>query len=439
MNRGLALRAAAVVAVLALCTGGFFACFERRLVDISTSESAEARRNRHLALGRLLQKMGHEVKLEAGLDRLDELPAPPATVFFMVSRATLGEKRTQLLLDWVERGGHLVVVTYTVWEKHKEASSSAAEVLRPGSRPDLLLDRFGLRQRTKDMTEMVAETVTAAIEQTEDEADGGATGDDDGSKQPLPPPDVNDVLTGNWTPGDLESAWAWLDDEAEPLEVEFHAGFWWEDPAGVAIWKIEGKSGAHLVEIEHGAGVISALTSDEPFANGTIGRVENARFVASWLRHGRERLVPVWIFYQSEWPSLFELLRRHAAPALAGAAALLMLWLWRSLARFGPLLPARDAARRSWLEHLEAAGRFHWRQDRGAALLAGLREELAREQDRKRPAWSRLPERERMERLAQASALSLGQVADALLGAPSGGARGFVAAVRALERVRAAL
>ncbi|HEU4430818.1 MAG TPA: hypothetical protein VFT98_18805, partial [Myxococcota bacterium] len=103
-----------------------------------------------------------------------------------------------------------------------------------------------------------------------------------------------------------------------------------------------------------------------------------------------------------------------------------------------PLLPARDAARRSWLEHLEAAGRFHWRQDRGAALLAGLRDELAREQLRKRAAWSRLPERERMERLAQASGLSLEQVAHALLGAPSG-ARGFVAAVRALERVRAAL
>jgi hypothetical protein len=438
MSRELALRAAAVAAVVAICAGGFFACFERRLVDVTTNASAEARRNRYLALGRLLEKMGHEVELHAGLDRLDELPEPPATVFFPVSRATLGAKRSQQLLDWVARGGHLVVVTHTVWEPPEDAKEGAAEVLRSGSRPDLLLDRFGLRQRTKQISEMVAESVTDAVESQQDGAAGEVADEAEESERPAPAPDVGDVLTGNWTPGRLESAWAWLDDEAEPLEVEFHAGFWWEDPAGVAIWKIEGETGAHLVEVEHGEGVISALTSDEPFVNDTIGRVENARFVATWLRHGRDRLVPVWIFYESEWPSLFELLRRHAAPALAAGALLLALWLWRSLARFGPLLPARDSARRSWLEHLEAAGRFHWRQDRGAALLAGLREELARELARKRPAWARLPERERLERLAQASALPLEPVAHALLGTP-GGARGFTSAVRTLERVRAAL
>ena len=447
MNRQLAQRAALIAALVALCVGGFFACFEKRMVDVSSADSAAARRNRYLALGRFLEKMGHEVELAAEIGKLDELPAPPATVFFPLPRATLGEKRTRALLDWVARGGHLVVVTYTIWETPEGAKAGAKEVLQPGSRPDLLLDPFGLRQRSKPVEEMVGETVTAALEPSgeaaKDDAEDGdeddAGDDEDAAAEPSAAPlDVGDLLTGKWRPGNVESAWAWFDDEGEPLEVEFHAGFWWEDPDGVAIWTVEGDSGVHLVELEHGAGVISALTSDEPLANDSIGNLQNAQFVATWLRHGRAARAPVWIFYEGEWPGLFALLRQHAAPALIGAGALLLLWLWRSFARFGPLLPAREAARRSWLEHLEAAGRFHWRQNRGAALLATLRDELGRELARKRPAWSRLPERERIERLAQASALPAEHVAHALLGTPNG-AKGFVSAVRALERVRAVL
>jgi hypothetical protein len=436
MTRDLAKRIAIAAFVIALCAGGFFACYEKREVDAWTGASAEARRNRYLALGRLLERMGHQVALLDDFSRLAALPEPPATLILPLNRTTFGEKRSAALLTWVARGGHLVVVTYTVWglreNEEGEPVRDAEDVILDG-RPDLLLDRFGLRQRhrKRSLTEAAAEAAA--------QAESGEAGADDSERHaPQPAPSFPQILNGDFSFGRPETSFAFLDDDAEPLELEFNADFWWEDTQDVVLWSVSGDAGAHLVEVEHGDGRISALTSDEPFVNDSLGSADHAEFVVRWLRDGREPNVPVWIFFEEEWPSLFALLRRYAAPALVGLGALFVLWLWRSLWRFGPALPAPDPARRRWLEHLEAAGRFHWRQDRGRTLLESLRADVLRELGRKRPAWHRLPERERIEKLAHASGLSLEQVAHALLDT-SRATRPFVAAVRSLERIRASL
>ncbi len=427
MTRQLALRIALAALAIAVCAGGFFACFEKREVDERSGASAEARRNRYLALGRLLERMGHEVVALDDFSKITALPEPPATVILPLDRTAFGEKRSEALLAWVARGGHLVVETYTVWGPREDEDGdplpNAEDVILDG-RPDLLLDRFGLRQRhrERDLTEAAAEA--AAEEESEDE-DASA-------------PTISQMMRGDFSLGRPESSFAFLDDDSEPFELEFNSDFWWEDTQEVAIWSVSGDSGAHLVEVAHGDGRISALTSDEPFLNDSIGSVDHAEFVVRWLRHGRDGSVPVWIFFEEDWPSLFDLLRRHAAPALISSAVLFLLWLWRSLWRFGPALPAPDPARRRWLEHLEAAGRFHWRQDRGRTLLESLRAEVQGTLERKRPAWRRLPESERVEKLAHASNLTRDQVAQALLDEPRA-ARPFVAAVRALERIRASL
>ena len=443
MNRELGKQLLLSLAVVALCTAGFFACFEQREIDVWRGASREARNNRYLALARLIERMGHPVSLHSDVSRLGELPEPPATVFLPTPRATLGKARSQALLDWVARGGHLVVVTYSSWEPGKRDGEDPTKLVRQSGPPDLLLDRFGLRQRAKPQKELVEDMAAAAVEsgKTAEGAAEPASGDEaEREVQPprIQPPTTEDLLAGRWQPGTVESAWAWVEDEGEPLEVEFHSGFWWEDTLEVATWSVAGAAGSHLVEFEHGAGTISALTSDEPFVNDSIGRVQNAEFVVRWLRHDRAALVPVWIFHEEAWPSFFELLRRHATPALLGASALVLLWIWRSAFRFGPLLPAPDPARRRWLEHLEAAGRFHWRQDRGHALLASLRGAALHELGRKHPGWAHAPEPLRFEKLAQASGLTQDHVAHAFLGVVTG-AKSFIAAVRTLERVRASL
>lgn len=433
MTSALAKQIAIAAAVVALCAGAFFACFERREIEVPVGASAEARRNRYLAIGRLLERMGHSVVVERQLARLAALPDPPATVFLPLNRTTLGAERSERLLDWVERGGHLVVVTYTVWgvPADEDRADAGADAIVSG-RPDLLLDRFGLRQRQ-------ARSAPVAPEEPEAQEPAPEQAEAPDEEKPEPtPPTFRDFLKGDFDGANRETAYATIVDGEEPLALEFDDDLWWDDTQGVVVWSVAGDVGAHLVEVEHGEGRITALTSDEPFANATLGDADHAEFVVRWLRDGREARAPVWIFPEAEWPSLPTLLRRHAAPALVAGAALLALWLWRALFRFGPALPAPDGARRRWLEHLEAAGRFHWRQDRGRTLLAEQRADVLRELARKRPAWPRLPEAERRERIAQASGLTPEQVTHALYD-EARSPRNFTAAVRALERLRAAL
>jgi hypothetical protein len=440
VNRGLLLRAGIVAGLIAVCTAGFFACFEQREVSFHEPPSIEARRNNYLALGRLLERMGHDVEVAKDLTGLDRLPEPPATVFFARNRAALGEARSQQLLDWVERGGHLVLVTYTTW---KIAEDDSGEYEIESGRPDLILDRFGLRQRAATQEEMAQDLAEAALPAPSTETLGEEEGEHAEETENVTPPravppTVGDVLKGNWLPGARESVWATFEEGGEPFEVEFHSGFWWDDTESVATWSVSGERGPHLVEVAHGDGLISALTSDEPLVNDTIGNVENAEFIVRWLRHGRDAFAPVLIFASTEWPSFWQLVSEHGTPALIALAVLIAAWLWRSLVRFGPVLPEPDLARRRWLEHLEAAGAFHWRHDRAQGLLAKLREAVQRELAQRRPGLARLAERERNERLAQASGLPEAEVAHALAGTAHA-PRLFVAAVRALARIRAVL
>lgn len=444
MSRQALLRSGVALLLVGFCVAGFFACFEQREVDVPRGASPEVRRNPYLALGRLLERMGHEVALLDDLARLAELPGPPATLILPTHRYSIGAERSQALLDWTARGGHLVVVTYSFWsEPEPEWEAEAAEDATRGEeraapalepdRPDPLLDRFGLRQVAGARREPArAEDAGGAA------AEGTSEGDvEDGAAAPEPPT-LPELLSGKWLQPPPEISWAHFAETERPLEVSFDSRFQWTRAEGVATWGVEGPSGLHLVELPHGQGRVSALTSDDPLTNAAIGSLDNAEFIVRWLRRDAAGDGPIWIVFQEEWPGLLQLARRHALPALVASALLLLLWVWRSVWRFGPLLPEPSPARRAWLEHLDAAGRFQWRQDRGRALIATLRQDVARRLYERHPAWQRLPERERAERVAAASGVTLGEAEHALLGT-IGGARSFVAATSALERIRAAL
>ncbi len=420
MSRRAIVRALLVIGALGLCVAGFFSCFERREIEIETGVSAEARRNPYLALGRLLERMGHTVVLETNPTRLAELPAPPATLILPTSRRSISAERSQALLDWVSRGGHLAVVTYSLWGE-SEKGDKDPELQAP--RPDPILDRFGLRQ-WPGLPPL---------------PDHGADGE---SKKPTPPaappaPTFEELIQGKLPEPKIEASWAAFEG-TRSLEVGFSPDFRWLDPDAIAQWSVAGMSGVHLIELRHGRGRISAFTSEDPLVNRWIAERDNAEFAVRWLRRDANADGPIWIFYEEDWPSLLTLVRQHALPALIAGAVLLSAWLWGTVFRFGPVIPEPPRARRAWLEHLEAAGRFHWRQDHGHALLAGMRAEVARRLRERHPSWRALSEHERWARVAEHTGVSLEEVEHALASTPSG-ARSFAASVSALERICAAL
>jgi hypothetical protein len=420
------------LAGLGLAAALFFSCYERREVETPVARSREAIRNPYLALGRLLDRMGHEVVTVQGAGRLAELPPSHGTLVLTVSRRTLRGERTAELLEWVATGGHLIVASYSLWDD-------------PLREEDPLLDPLGFRQFQHDLRptpfdtdppcdcpSTLAEVVTASeTEAAEDEAEEEA---------PAASPSLrNDLLAALQPPTTWDDAEAWWSTREGPLAVQFDRRFYWGDTQGQATWAVAGAHGVHLLRTPHGRGTITALTDDLFLRNEHLGKADHGELAVRLARMGNAP-GPVWIVVSEDWPGVFAALRRHAAPALASAALLLLAWLARAVRRFGPLRPGPAPERRRWIEHLEAVGRFHWRDDRGRVLLDGVRGSLLRELELQRPEWTALAPEERARRIARAAGLAPEQVAWAL--DPAAGANGeaaFVATVGDLERIRAAL
>jgi hypothetical protein len=126
------------------------------------------------------------------------------------------------------------------------------------------------------------------------------------------------------------------------------------------------------------------------------------QLLAPGLGRGRFHLV-----YSADVPSLFRLLLVHAWMVLLPLALALAAWLlWRGQ-RFGPLLPLPPPRRRALLEHVQAAGEFAFRRNRGAALHAAVLRLFRQRLQRREPAMATLDG----EALVQALVGALGQPA----------------------------
>jgi hypothetical protein len=406
------VRTVAIAVLAAASAGGLFlTCFERKTYEVEVGRSQEARRNRYLALGRMLDRMGHETVTHDGPSELLEwLPPSDGTLFLPTHRRTLSRQHNRRLLDWVESGGHLIVVTYSLWDD-------------PEREPDELLDRFGLEQQQRQ-----SDVDSRGEPQESGESGGGKAVPDADESEDEQEESGWDVAQAHW-PG-----------VAEPLQVAFDQNFYWKDTGrGLAVWHVAGNQGIYLITLAHGAGRITASTDDFFLSNDYAGDHDHAELAVRLARMG-DRTGPVWIVFAEEWPGLWSQLRKYATPVVLSLALLIAIWLWRASLRFGPLRPAPPGERRRWMEHLEAVGRYHWRHDRGRTLIEAARASVTWSLMRRRPGWARLSPRARAQHLAELTGLSDRQAAAALdESVYPRDENHFVTTIARLERIRKAL
>jgi hypothetical protein len=379
-----------LAAIVALGTAWFLTHYRRGKERRSTGYTGEASANPYHALRRLLEEYGAKVEILERVDRLESLPPVTGTLFLPTPRDTLPESLTPRLVEWVESGGHLIAVTWTLYEEDDG--------------DDPLLDPLDLRQFFDPG-------------ETGDEARDGAEDAEEDARPAREPGPVLVKAAGSW------------------LLVEFDPRFSMSDAGVPASGRIADASGAHVLWYEMGRGRLSVFSDTVIWENGSIGLHDHGEFALRWFDPGARR--EVWILPSETHASLLDLLLRHGWPlalALAGFAALA---LWRAAPRFGPLAPPRPRARRELGEHLDAAARSGWRWNRGAALLASVRASLRRELVRRRPdlaaagqglrTWG-----ERIGLEAQAIERALGD-------APCSDAADFASRVRTLELLRKGL
>ena len=204
--------------------------------------------------------------------------------------------------------------------------------------------------------------------------------------------------------------------------------------AGPATFTLDGpalrlETGA-IARCDTGRGRALLCASLDCLRNEHIAALDHADFLCALADlHPGGR---VWIVTRDAAGTAWAWLWQRAWPALGALAALCLGALWALAPRFGPVLPDPDPARRSFLEHLDACGRYQWRIAHGRALLEAARAAFLLRLGQLHPAWAGLEPGPLCQALARRSGLPPERV-DRALHHPAAHAAAFLEAVQTLH------
>lgn len=395
--------------------------------EVNVGATGPARRNPWYAVELLLN--GRGVPAESA-DGLTDLPPTDHVILWMARQPSaqgLGR-----LEGWVRAGGHLIAVLPTgtqrrAWQQARgeDEDTSAPEV--------------------EDGTDFVPEV------EPEDGSEDGSEEDEDTADEGSP------LVSGDADMVYIEDALLTLTEvgvllvgpdvgnEAdlippqggEPLRVQglpwvrlAHLGArqLWPAPLG----EEDGTPVLPAVRVALDQGWITVLASSRPFNNENLAKADHAALIWSLVqRDGAPR--GARLIVSDEPPSIWALLWTYAAPALVSAGALLILWLWATLPRFGPLLPDPSPHRRSLVEHVLATGALLWERGQAGVMLKSARRAALREATGSADLSGAPQGLALLEAVSAESGLSVDELRVALYGGGSEDPESFVHTVRALH------
>lgn len=355
MKRAPVVIVAGLLALALLVAWAFPRLFHEVPVDLPQPLTGEAAYNPLYALKLALQAQRQPVSAWANLAAAEHALAPGDSLLLFDRPEAMTEAQARRLLDWVRRGGHLLM----------PGPPSGAE-------PGPLAKQLGLG---------------AYAEPGDKEAKDGKDADADAG--PLPDCDAL-RLPGQPADGDGPML-------CDPRFVATQAGY--------TLAGGDPERGYRFARGALGAGSVTVTELDyldNERLRSPAARAMAFQLLAPGLGRGRVHLV-----YSADVPSLFRLLLRHGWRALLPLALALAAWLlWRGQ-RFGPVLPVPPPRRRALLEHVQASGEFAFRRHRGAALHAAVLRLFRQRLQRREPALAVLDG----EALVQALVAALGQPA----------------------------
>ncbi len=307
--------AALVVVGLVVLVGG---CNrgEEKYEDVTLGYKAEARFQPWLAASKLLEESyAVEVRSAAG--------AIPEEMTMLViplgGASSVGEARS--MLRWARKGNHLVILGTATDRFRNDWLSSA--VSAPGTNEPFLKE-LGVVIRETELKDMDTECVimgekyhvTTADRMVADVTGMGA-----------------DVVAG--------------DEEA-----------------------------AVLASVRRGSGRVTLVTSGRPWRNRWIGDLDHAGLLEAVA--GLQPVTQV-IFVNSGRVTFWQLLWQYGWMPVSALGVLMVLWLWRHLTRFGPVVPRETGALRRMAAQLGDQGSFLWMRlpDHGA-LVESMRHRVLR-------------------------------------------------------------
>jgi hypothetical protein len=157
--------------------------------------------------------------------------------------------------------------------------------------------------------------------------------------------------------------------------IEFEETTYEVDAKSSCSVALEGEEPGVFASVENLDGRITVLTDARIFRNRWIADKQHAELLGALIQS--TEYDGSIAFLRGSGMSLWGLLGRYLWPVLVALGCLIGFWLWKNLTRFGPVEAAEGASTlRGYEHHLEALGDFQWRLDRARGLLAPLRSQI---------------------------------------------------------------
>lgn len=390
MNRlHVRLLIAGAVLLLALLTIWLGSQLQRYEDVVEHGPAPQARSNDYLAAELFLRDLGLQVARHDGIAGLGTLPSSGQTLLLLGERRNMTPRQTERLLDWAAAGGHLVVVAERLWDE------------KTGKSGDLLLDRLNLQQySTRDLDEEAQSPQSSTAEQH---------------------PQLTKL---------------YLENESAPAYLAFDTDFHLYDADNRAHAWANSAGATHMLQLQHGNGLVTALTDSWIWQNRNIDEYDHA-----WLLWYLTQDSEVTLVHRSEHDGLLAQLRKHFPETLTALGLLILFALWHVGQRFGTLLPAASPARRQLQEHLRGSAEFLLRHGREQSLLQRLQQDIQRRANVRHPGFEQLPLSGQLTLLAQLSSLPPASIEQAMRPTPQQrlSATEFTRQVAYLQTLRNAL
>lgn len=401
--------------VIAFSAYQFFSTHEYREVTKYTPFKGEARTNPLYAARLFLKQMGIPAENKHDLQSLrDQYPDANTVIILATQRATLSLERTEKLLEWVRNGGHLVTAASIDWElqSHYDEEESENEdealtdqrVVCPQGTPDCLLSRDPLQRVLEVHT---AESVY--LPKNKPEGKEAQPQDDDTVD------DGHDAggIFGIGRYRNVSTRTVKLPNARHELILAVNPHFYSLNSNDKNEYRLQLGDGTFLIQRSVGKGLITLISDMEMLENQLLREADNAEIL--WhLVHSHLHPSAVWLFHDDEMPNLFVLIWRYGWTVVLTLTALLMLWLYQSLHRFGPVIPRVNIGRRRLLEHIKASGQFFWKHDQRHLLVQSARDALQSRIARRFPGWHNQTDGEKLQHLAAISKQPTAQIKNLL-------------------------
>ncbi|EQM70728.1 DUF4350 domain-containing protein [Pseudomonas tohonis] len=399
---------------------------------IAHGASPEARSNIYLAAESYLRKQGLTVAHADGLEVLNDLPAAGHTLLLLADRSRMTPRQADRVLDWAAKGGHLLFVAEALYDEDD------------GKSGDLLLDRLGVQQyESEDLDEEDSEdaeqseaTESEEDAATEEDVESDAAEDDpqqaQGEEEAPAEADAEPEDEDRYP----ELTKLYLENEDAPAYIDFDTGFHLYDSEDRAhAWANSGNA-THMLQMNHGDGLVTVLTDSWIWQNNNIASHDNA-----WLLWYLTQDTSVTLLYRAERDDLPALLLRNFPEALAALALLIALVLWHVGRRQGPQLAPASRSRRQLEEHLRASADFLMRRSGKQVLLQGLQRDILRRARRRHPGFERLAVAEQWQVLSRLTRMPTAAISQAMRPLPKQrlSASEFTRQVAHLQSLRNAL